>query len=148
MSHAHLQCVHNNCAKFEECHPNGVRGADYTKLVLSIQNMMEKWLSSTKCNNMMEKWLSSTKCNFLKNVQTLPKSHMHIFNVCITTVQSLKNGSLMVWEELITQSRWRLFSKNVTLFRKLHSHLQCVHNNCARFEECQPKGVRGLDYTK
>jgi hypothetical protein len=43
--------------------------------------------------------------NFSKNVQTLPKSHMHIFNVSIT--------------------------------------------KCAKFEECQPKDVRGLlNYTK
>jgi hypothetical protein len=27
-------------------------------------------------------------------------------------------------------------------------HLKCVHNNCARFEETQPKRVRGDDYTK
>jgi hypothetical protein len=33
-------------------------------------------------------------------------------------------------------------------YKKSHAHLQCVHNNCARFEECQPKGVKGVDYTK
>ena len=33
-------------------------------------------------------------------------------------------------------------------FKKSHAHLQCVHNNCARFEECQPKAVGGVDYTK
>jgi hypothetical protein len=32
--------------------------------------------------------------------------------------------------------------------KKSPAHLQCVPNNCARFEECQPKGVRGVDYTK
>ena len=32
--------------------------------------------------------------------------YMHIFNVSITTVQGLKNVSLKVWEELITQSRY------------------------------------------
>jgi hypothetical protein len=31
---------------------------------------------------------------------------------------------------------------------KSHAHLQCVHNTSAKFEECQPKGVRGVDYTK
>jgi hypothetical protein len=36
------------------------------------------------------------------------KSHMHIFNVSITTVQGLKNESLKVWEELITQSTVKL----------------------------------------
>jgi hypothetical protein len=30
--------------------------------------------------------------------------------------------------------------------KKWHAHLQCAHNNCTRFE-CQPKGVRGVDYT-
>jgi phenolic acid decarboxylase len=44
--------------------------------------------------------------NFSKNYRTLPKSHMHIFDVSI------------------------------------------YNNNCARFEECQLKGVRGVDYTK
>ena len=63
-SHAHLQCVHNNCARLEECQ---------------------------------------------KNVRILPKSHMHIFNVSITTVQGLMNVSLKAWEELITQSTCRLF---------------------------------------
>jgi hypothetical protein len=29
-------------------------------------------------------------CKCLKNVSTLPQSHMHILNVSITTVQSLK----------------------------------------------------------
>jgi hypothetical protein len=36
-------------------------------------------------------------------------------------------------------------------FRKMSECFQkvaCVHNNCARFEECQCKGVRGVDYTK
>jgi hypothetical protein len=31
---------------------------------------------------------------------------MHIFDVSITTVQGLKNVSLKVWEELITQTRY------------------------------------------
>jgi hypothetical protein len=32
-----------------QCQPKGVRGICYTKLVLSKQSMMEKWLSSTAC---------------------------------------------------------------------------------------------------
>jgi hypothetical protein len=43
--------------------------------------------------------------NFWKNIQTLPKRYMHIFNLSIWTVQSLKNVSQEVWEKLITQSR-------------------------------------------
>jgi hypothetical protein len=34
--------------------------------------------------------------NFSKNDQTLLNSQMHVFNVSITTLQSLKNVSLMV----------------------------------------------------
>jgi CDP-diacylglycerol pyrophosphatase len=34
--------------------------------------------------------------NFSKKVRTLPKIHMHIFNVSITTVQGLKNVNLKV----------------------------------------------------
>ena len=84
---------------------------------------------------------------------------MHIFNVSITTVQGLKNVSLKVWEELITQSRcrlfktswtttWKFFEKSPNTSKKSHAHLQCVHNKCARFDECQLKGVGGVDYTK
>jgi hypothetical protein len=30
-SHAHLQCVHNNCSRFLKCQLKGVGGVDYTK---------------------------------------------------------------------------------------------------------------------
>jgi hypothetical protein len=30
-SHAHLQCVYNNYARFDECQLKGVGGDDYTK---------------------------------------------------------------------------------------------------------------------
>jgi hypothetical protein len=71
-------------------------------------------------------------------------------------VQGLKNVSLKVCEELITQSRcrlfktcwkndmeifWKFFEKCPNTSKKSHAHLQCVHNNCSRFEECQLKGV-------
>jgi hypothetical protein len=29
----------------------------------------------------------------------------------------------------------------------MHAHIQYVHNNCTMFEECQFKGVGGVDYT-
>jgi hypothetical protein len=44
--------------------------------------------------------------HFLKNVETLPKTHMHIFKESVTTVQSLENVSFKVSEELITQSKY------------------------------------------
>jgi hypothetical protein len=31
--------------------------------------------------------------------------------------------------------------------KKSHAHCQCVHKNCAKLKECQPKGLR-VDYTK
>jgi putative component of membrane protein insertase Oxa1/YidC/SpoIIIJ protein YidD len=68
-----------------------VGGVDYTKYVPAIQNILEKWLSSTTC---------------------------------------------------------KFLEKCPNTFKKSHAHLQCVHVNCARFEECQPKGVGGFDYTK
>jgi hypothetical protein len=80
----------NNCTKFAECQPKGVRGVDYTKLVPSFQNMLE--------NDKVQ-----LQVNFSKSPRTLLKSH---------------------------------------------AYLQCVNNNCAKLEECLPKGVRGVDYTK
>jgi hypothetical protein len=55
---------------------------------------------------------------------------------------------------MITQSRcclfktyWKssTFEKCPNTSKKSHAHLQCVHINRARFEECQPKGVGGVD---
>jgi hypothetical protein len=83
MSHANCQCVHDNGARFEECQPKCVRRVDYTKQILSIQNMLE--------NDKVQQHVK-----FLKNVQTLPKSHMHIVNVFMTTAHSLKNVSTEV----------------------------------------------------
>jgi hypothetical protein len=40
------------------------------------------------------------------------------------------------------------FAKCLHTSTKSHVHHQCVHNNSAKFGECQPKGVRGVDYTK
>ena len=71
----------------------GVGGVDYTK-----------W-----CHLFKTCWKNDQvqlHVNFTKNVRTLSKSHMHIFNVSITTVQGLKNVSLKLWEQLITQSRY------------------------------------------
>jgi hypothetical protein len=66
---------------------------------------------------------------------------MHIFNVSITTVQGLKNVSLKVWEELITQSRCRLFKtcwkmtefNYMEIFQKMSKHFQkvtCTFSMC------------------
>jgi hypothetical protein len=63
---------------------------------------------------------------FLRNVRTLSKSHRHIVNVFITTVQSLKNVSLKVWKELITQSRYHKFKtcwKNDYRYVQLHVNI-------------------------
>ena len=47
-----------------------------------------------------------------------------------------------------SSTTWIFFEKCPSTFKKSHAHLQCVHNNCARFEECQPNRVGGVDYTK
>jgi hypothetical protein len=47
-----------------------------------------------------------------------------------------------------SSTTYKFFEKCPNTFKKSHAHLQCVHNNCARFEECQLKGVGGVDYTK
>jgi hypothetical protein len=67
-------------------------------------------------------------------------------------------------EKLITQSRYRpfkasrksdkvqlhvnFFEKCLNTSKKSQAHLQCVHYNCTKFEDCQQKGVGGIDYTK
>jgi hypothetical protein len=78
-SHTHLQCVHNNYVRFEEYQPRGVRGIDYTKYNVGAvySKHAEKWLSPTTCRTV----------NVSKNIRTLPKCHMHIFNVSITTAR-------------------------------------------------------------
>jgi hypothetical protein len=55
-----------------------------------------------------------TKFNYMWMFQNCPntakKSYAHLQCVHITTVQSLKNVNPKVWEQLITQSRYRLFT--------------------------------------
>jgi hypothetical protein len=57
-----------------------------------------------------------------KNVRKFPKKQMHIFDVSVTTVLNLENVSLEMWEEFITQSRYRLFK---TCWKKLLSSTTC-----------------------
>jgi hypothetical protein len=40
------------------------------------------------------------------------------------------------------------FEKCPNTSKKSHAHLQCVHNNCAKFGECHPKSMLGVDYIK
>jgi hypothetical protein len=40
------------------------------------------------------------------------------------------------------------FFEKISKYFLSNAHHQCVYNNCAKFEECQHKGVRGVDYTK
>jgi hypothetical protein len=98
--------------------------------------------------DMLKKWLSSTTCKIFQIVSVIfQKVTCTLFNVSVTTVQGLKNVRLKVWEELITQSRCRLFKtswKNyqvpttckffgkmikfnyMEIFRKMSEHFQKV----------------------
>jgi hypothetical protein len=87
-SQAHLQCVHNKCAKFGECQSRGVRGVDSTKSI------------------------SSNTCEFFETCPKLPNYHIYIFNVSKANLQSLQNVSLEMWGKLITQSRFQFYSKH------------------------------------
>jgi hypothetical protein len=65
-------------------------------------------------------------------------------------------------EELITPRRYHLlknveemmkfnymyFYKCLSTSKKSHAYLPCVQNHHERFGECQPKGARGIGYTK
>jgi hypothetical protein len=51
-------------------------------------------------------------------------------------------------EKLLSSTTCEIFGKCPNTSKKSHAHLQCVHNNSARLEECQLKGVGGVDYTK
>jgi hypothetical protein len=132
------------------------------------QKVWKEWIKQSRCHLFKIWWKNDLvvqlHVNFSKNIWTLPKSCMHNFNVSIAAVQGVKNVSQKVWKEFFTQSRWHLFKtwwkndqvqrhvifkKNVWTLPKSHMHhLQCVHNNSARFKRCQSKGVKGVDYTK
>jgi hypothetical protein len=49
--------------------------------------------------------------------------------------------------KLLSSTKCEFFEKCSHTSKKSHAHRQFVHNNCARFEKGQPKGVRGVDYT-
>jgi hypothetical protein len=50
----------------------------------------------------------------------IPKIHMHLFIVFIRTVQSLKNVSLKVWEDLITHNIGAVYSKQAEKMPKFN----------------------------
>jgi hypothetical protein len=77
------KCKWKRLQKVEERQSRGVEGIDY-KVGTVYANHAEKM---TKVQ---------LHVNFLNSIYTLPKSHMHTFNVSIITVQSLKNVSLKV----------------------------------------------------
>jgi hypothetical protein len=54
----------------------------------------------------------------------------------------------MLENERVNSTTCEFFEKCLNTSKESHAHLKSVHNNCARFEECQLKGARGVDYTK
>jgi hypothetical protein len=50
-------------------------------------------------------------------------------------------------EKQLSSTARKFFEKCPNTSKESHAYLQCVHNNCARFEECQPKGMGGINYT-
>jgi hypothetical protein len=65
---------------------------------------------------------------------------MHIFNVFITNVQSLKNVQPRRLHKVVLVYSKHLGKmtkfNSMKIFRKMPEHLQCVHYNHAMFEEC------------
>jgi hypothetical protein len=81
--------------------------------------------------------------------ELITQSRCHLFKTCWEKWQSRcclfktcrKNDSVQLNDKIIIH-----FSKKCPNTSKTsHVHLQCVHNNCAKFEESQFKGVRGVD---
>jgi hypothetical protein len=50
-------------------------------------------------------------------------------------------------EKSLSSTTWKFFKKCPNTSKKSLADLQCVHNNSARLEECQLKGVGEFDYT-
>jgi hypothetical protein len=76
---------------------------------------------------------------------------MHIFNVSITTVQGLKNVTLKVWEELITQSA--VYSKHagkmikfnyMEIFRKMSEYFQKSHMHIFNVSITSVQGLKNV----
>lgn len=39
-------------------------------------------------------------------------------------------------------------NKSLITFTETQADFQCGHNKCAKFEECQIRAMKGVDYTK
>jgi hypothetical protein len=76
---------------------------------------------------MLEKWRSSSTCKFFKRCLNTSKSHLHIFNASISTVQILNNVSLKVRVELITQSRYPIWRRQPANLPGIHHSISCMH---------------------
>jgi hypothetical protein len=69
---------------------------------------------------------------FYKNAYALLKSHMHIFDVSITTVQNLKNASLWLHKfdntvySKYAEKMTKFHYKNVQTFPKIHIFIMSI----------------------
>ena len=59
--------------------------------------------------------LSPKHSNSVENYFLLAKSHMHIFNILITSVKSFKLITWKLWEELITQTCYPILKPNLKI---------------------------------
>jgi len=102
--------------------------------------------------------------NLTFDCQNTPKGEVHIFNVIRTTVKSFRHASSKVSEFQITQTRYPIYPNvakkllssmydKIDIFfskrpKRGGAHLQCVQNNCAKFQKCQVKGVKRFQITQ
>ena len=84
------------------------------------------------------------------------KSHMHIFNMPVISVQSFKLNTWKLWEELITQScsisnclsrKCCNFVKNNFCISTVTCTFSVCFLHCAKFQTACLKTLGGVDYT-
>jgi hypothetical protein len=112
-----------------------------------------------KCENCKSRWMK-TKQSAMKLSEIRRRIKLCLREIILRFEMNLQNF-LFSWQfnsysyfKASTEvlSKWaaeacKFFEKCSNTSKKSHVHLQCVHNNYSRFEECQLKGVGGVDYT-
>ena len=126
-----------------------------------LENPEKSWLHNPTTSYWNLTWKSS-KSNMLllsKMIFLPVKSHMHIFNILITSVQSFKLIASKLWEEF-TQTCYPILKPNLKIVQnaiilskmiflpaKSHMHTQYAYNICAKFQIDCFKTLGGVDYT-
>jgi hypothetical protein len=97
-----------------------------------------------KCPNTSKKSYANFQClhnNCVKFGKCQPRGVDNTYNV-VDTVNIFKK-----LENWLSSTTCTFSNNHPNTSKKSHAHLQCVHDKCSKFGQCQPRSLRRVNYT-